>query len=207
MDKYEQFFPGLVQRPARTPTISRSPQIFDASLSIIRCRLKADDDYATTRSRELIEGFLRMLNNSLNISRSSLVFGWKYLYHHFYVQRDNWYTGRLLQYKGFANDIFDGFKWEPQDSQSNMQKPFVEDSLLPDLRRRFLRYKDFIYNKVPEKTRTDVMRSVYTLQDWTDEYDSLEEDYRELKRQVDRFKSNPELVVDYVREKQPYRLG
>ncbi|KAL2135480.1 hypothetical protein VTI74DRAFT_8339 [Chaetomium olivicolor] len=236
LELHEKYFPGLLPAtpPEQTARIYQHMKTFHSTLSVIRCdgcgvwqregafrlwpfleflqrqsegpllcngcHLRTYNDTAKL-ARELNEVFSIMLNHTLRSTRASLGFGWRLIHQDFNTATSQYRGALLSQYKAIGDEILDGLQWE---SETPFREALVEDSLLPDLRRRFLRYKNFIYNEVPAETRAELVQSWFQL--WLEDYDLLEESYRELKRQIARFESDPNLVVNYVMEKEPYRL-
>jgi hypothetical protein len=157
------------------------------------CHLQKHGDPARL-ARELSAGALKMLQDQRQNTLSNLAFGWKFIH-------DDLHSTRLAEYKGVQEEILGGLRW----ADSTGHNLDIDESDLPHLRRRFERYRDFVYNDVDSKTRQRFMQSWFLL--WVEDYDLLEGLYNWLSQQIARLESDPNLVLNYVLERDPYQLS
>ena len=175
----------------------RSPRRTRDPLLCNRCHLEAYEDPALL-ARELSAGALEMLRSDQKLMLYHLEFGWRLVDRDFNAQGTN---SPLAKYAAVGDEILDGLKW----TNASRDSIVVDESELPDLRRRFVRYRNFIRNEVDPETRAGLLQSWFGL--WVEDYDLFESKYRWLGRQIARLESDPNLVLNYVLERDPYRVS
>lgn len=162
-----------------------------------RCHLATHQD-PDLLARELSDGALGMLRHDREQTLSRLAFGWRLISRDFDAQSSD---SPLAKHKAVGAEILDGLKW----AHGRKNRIIVGESDLPDLRRRFERYKDFIQNEVDPGTRSGLLQSWFG--HWVEDYDLIENKYHWLGQQIARLESDPNLVLNYVLERDPYRVS
>ncbi|KAL2133215.1 hypothetical protein VTI74DRAFT_2724 [Chaetomium olivicolor] len=162
------------------------------------CYLDSHKD-ATQLAQELAEGLVKVLRERLESTRFRLGDGWTLIHEDFNSRNQN-RSGPLSKHKAFGEELLDGLKWVDPRRRGII----IEDHDLPDLRRRVHRYRQFIYNEVDAKTREQYVQKWFQI--WLEDYDLCEDQYRWLKQQIALFEKNPNLILDYVLERLPYRI-
>ncbi len=174
----------------------RFPQPSVAPLLCNRCHLQTHQDPALLAD-ELSAGALQMLRDHRRDILGHLGFGWRLVSRDFdSAQRS---SPLFAEYAAVGREVLDGFTWISPD-----RGIVVEEADLPDLRRRFSRYKQFIYHEIDTETRAVVLQSWLKL--WVEDYGLREDMYHWISKQIERLESDPALVLRYVLERDPYRV-
>ncbi|KAL1841766.1 hypothetical protein VTJ49DRAFT_6604 [Mycothermus thermophilus] len=142
----------------------------------------------------------RVQNRILTFLRDSdtawrLGFGWRWVREDLNNQPDG---------DKIRTEVLDGLTLE-KGRPGYLDQVVVEESNIPDLRRRLLRYRDFVYNEVDEETRNELVSSWFKL--WLDQYERLEEVYFLQKRLIQKLEKEPKLILNYMLERDPYYVG
>ncbi|KAK4119086.1 hypothetical protein N657DRAFT_582486 [Parathielavia appendiculata] len=169
-----------------------------------RCYLESGGGSARL-ARELSAGALAMFQEHRREIGGQLRFGWDYIYNDF-NNAANVVTS-LAEFKAIGNEILDGLEWvtEVNGYGDRRRFPDLEKSDLLDLRRRFERYREFIYDdKVDSGRREEILKSWFKL--WVEDYDKFEGMYIWLGKQIAWLESEPNAVLDYVLERDPYQI-
>ncbi|KAG7285702.1 hypothetical protein NEMBOFW57_007995 [Staphylotrichum longicolle] len=186
-DDWDRHFPGLVESldPNQTPKQWRWYRGSSVAM------------YCTLLTKILICLLANCLT-ALSQTLSRLAFGWRLISRDFDAQSSD---SPLAKHKAVGAEILDGLKW----ADARKKRIIVGESDLPDLRRRFERYKDFIQNEVDPGTRSGLLQSWFG--HWVEDYDLIENKYHWLGQQIARLESDPNLVLNYVLERDPYRVS
>ncbi|KAL2158797.1 hypothetical protein VTH06DRAFT_3989 [Thermothelomyces fergusii] len=78
------------------------------------------------------------------------------------------------------------------------------DAALDDLRRRFVRYREWVYSELDQRARSKIVCSWFGV--WVEDYELLHSTYRWAGEQMAWLDSHPRALLDYVLEKDPYRV-
>jgi hypothetical protein len=163
-----------------------------------RCHLETRRD-PDLLAQELSAGALTMFREHRDYVLSQLQFGWRFIYDDFNNAKNA--ATSLAEHKALADEILGGLKWLGRRRTSVALAP----SNLPDLRRRFELYKDFIYSdKVDPDKRAEILQSWFKL--WVEDYEKAEQMYYWLSKQIAWLEGDANAVLNYVLERDPYRI-
>ncbi|AEO63750.1 uncharacterized protein THITE_2085263 [Thermothielavioides terrestris NRRL 8126] len=158
------------------------------------CHLKTHRD-PSLLAGQLAAAALDMLRSDRRWALFRLGFGWKFIYRDF---NDN--NALLGRWKVVEPEILAGLRWRnPREHD-----PEIEEADFDHLRRRLHRYRELIYNEVDPDTREAALQNWFRL--WVEDYDLYEGMYHWLSQQIARIESDPHLVLNYVLERNPYRI-
>ncbi|KAK4097739.1 hypothetical protein N658DRAFT_266372 [Parathielavia hyrcaniae] len=168
-----------------------------------RCHLERYQD-PSRLARELSAWALAMFREHRSKLHNQLGFGWSYIYHDFVHPIHAF--GMFDEISDIGYEIIAGLKWDSADKVYGNKRPLLfDESDLPELRRRFERYRELIYSdKVDRETREELLQSWFKF--WVEDYDKIEEMYRWLGKQIAWLESEPNAVLDFVLEHDPYRI-
>jgi hypothetical protein len=160
-----------------------------------RCHLDTYRDPALLAA-ELSLGALNMFRDHRKYVLSCLGFGWAYIYEDL-----NGDSAPLSKWKKAVEpELLDGLDWD----ELRKTGVVVDDAQFPELRRRVHRYRELIYREADSDTRAAVLKGWFRF--WVEDYDLLESLYHWLGQQIARLERDPELVLNYVLERDPYRV-
>ncbi|KAK4150426.1 hypothetical protein C8A00DRAFT_18034 [Chaetomidium leptoderma] len=162
-----------------------------------RCHLAAHQD-PDLLAQELTMGALEMFRDDRDDTLHQLKFGWPLIHRDFNDSGNP--NPPLAKFKAVGAEILSGLRW----TSSTKQDIIIEDSDLPDLGRRFQRYREFIDHEVDSETRWRVLQSWFKL--WFEDYDLYEKRYHWLNKQIAWLESDVKIVLNYVLKRDPYRI-
>ncbi|KAK3693096.1 hypothetical protein B0T22DRAFT_367695 [Podospora appendiculata] len=126
-----------------------------------------------------------------------LVFGWRF------IKKDFDSGGQLEKYTDAREKILGGLEWEGTviggDTSADLKTLDMKDL---SLRHEHLR--QFLENDVPADVRGEVIQS--WVQIWFEDYGLNEICYRVMQIDIIRVQLDPQFVVDYMLDRNPYRL-
>ncbi|KAL2017430.1 hypothetical protein VTK56DRAFT_2086 [Thermocarpiscus australiensis] len=186
---------GIWTKPEYNPRRPLGP------LVCTHCRFKGDQD-PSLLARELSDAALEILRGDLSSATKNLQFGWTFVWNDFIAKHRR--SAPLEAHETVKTEVVDGLKMKHDPRQLHDPVLDFDESNLPDLRRRFHRFRDFLYNEVDASTRGTLLQSWYRL--WVEDYDLLESEYHWLKQQIARIESDRDLVLKYVLDRDPYRF-
>jgi len=176
----------------------RHPHLPAGPLLCNRCCLAASGGVARLAG-ELTAGALRMVRDErVSLRCYSLGFGWSHIDRDFYCRKNH--VTAFSDHPDLGREILGGLTWATEEQRFIV----VEDADIPDLRRRFERYTNFLYNHVSPAVQAGVLQSWFKL--WVEDYHLAEARDEMLGRQIARLESDPHLVLSYVLEKDPYKI-
>ncbi|KAK3901825.1 hypothetical protein C8A05DRAFT_16035 [Staphylotrichum tortipilum] len=175
-----------------------SPELPPGPLLCNRCYL-ATPAGAATLAGKLTAAALRMLRDERESLRCwSLGFGWALIERDFHCPYRR--VAAFSNHPDVGAEILGGLRWSSWEKRNIV----IQDADIPDLRRRFERYRDFLYNHVVPAAQAEVLQSWFKL--WVEDYRLAEALDETLGQQIALLESDPHLVLDYILEHDPYRI-
>ncbi|KAL2264508.1 hypothetical protein VTJ83DRAFT_7018 [Remersonia thermophila] len=145
--------------------------------------------------RRVVEELCDQLRHLLDLEGAEhrLGFGWRFISQDLQAHpRD----------RGIRAEVLEGVRFR---ADSASQSPVINESTLPDLRRRVVRYRQYMYNEADKETRDRQVMSWFKM--WLDEYELLEDAYFLVKRLHDKLRTGHlNFILDYLKTQDPYRL-
>ncbi len=175
----------------------RRPELPPGPLRCNRCCLAASGG-AALLAPKLAASALRMLRDERkSLRHGNLGFGWSMIDIDFHCRRRH--VPAFSEHPDLGREILGGLRWT--QGQRNIE---IEDADIPDLRRRFERYTDFLYNHVDPAVQAQVLQSWFKF--WVEDYHLAEARDELLGRQIALIESDPQLVLNHILENDPYRV-
>ncbi|EGS20280.1 uncharacterized protein CTHT_0040190 [Thermochaetoides thermophila DSM 1495] len=156
-------------------------------------------------AERLTQAALINMKEDLNWIFHMLTFGWGMLYQDFYGEHNE--PAPLRQWQAIGNEILGGLSWtKARDGYPYQYSISCTADDLPDLRRRFRLFRDFLYRPdVYQRVRHSILQSWFQL--WVEDYDKYEKVYYWLRDKMEWLKTEETRMLSYMLERQPYRIA